>query len=246
MNPKRFSACFAFVAAGWLLASFAHAQDLPNMVDVAIVHVDIGMTDAFEAVQRDRVAKMKEEKAKRPRTIYSTVRGKTSEYRIVTPMDNYAYLDDPDQVGDAAWNANWVAQVTKFIHTREMVIAQVMKDHSNPSPETSPLASLITFTIREGKLSEFDQLVKDEWIPLRKKLGIPGPVVYRVRFGERSRRERVFAFPRENWANTDRPNQFLAKGGEQAQAIIDRIGPLIADSRSIVIRHRPDLSYAPE
>ncbi len=120
-----------------------------------------------------------------------------------------------------------------------------MKDRSNPWEGDSPMRLMVSVTIADGKLDQFDAVVKNEWMPLRKKLGLPGPIVYQPLYGERRRRLRVMASPLDDWASLDEPNPFIAKGGDAARAARAKLLENVVDSKWIVTQFRSDLSYVP-
>ena len=146
------------------------------MVDVGIVQVKPAMLGEWEALQKELVAEMKKAGAKAPRQVYQTIRGNNFEYHVVRPRTNWAEFDTPDTGGSSGSQQGWFSRVFKCIDSREALVAQVMKEHSNPPDTPAPMTTLITFTIAPGKLGEFDELVKSKWVPLRRKLGLAGPV----------------------------------------------------------------------
>ena len=235
----------ALLAAVVVLLPFpAAAQtELPNYITVGIVSVHPSMAAEWEAMQKERVAEYKKQGYKGTRHVYQTVQGNNAEYRVVTPLDKYADLDNANPFGSDSWRASWIARTQKYLRSREVLIVEVMKNLSLPADQPPSLSLLITNHVAPGKSSEYDEFIEKEFVPARKKHGLVGPVTYRVRFGERSRRLRILSFPIDNFGQFDTSSKFVQKGGDEARAILSKFGPLVTDSTWIIIRHRPELSY---
>ena len=82
---------------------------------------------------------------------------------------------------------------------------------------------------------------RERFNPAYKKAGFDGVYVYRVRYGD-SRNAWSVARVRDSWADLDESEPLSQTIGAQAR---EELQSLTSRMEWLMLRHRPDLSYAP-
>ena len=237
------------------VAPLTHAQDTGKAfqtpyTQVAIVQVKLNSTvvGQWEAAQRDYVEMCKKAAWPTRRQIWQVAQGNTSEFHIVTPLAKLSDLDGPNTPGSEAETALWVARASSCVESRRPVILENQEDLSIPLKEgrTPALLELIVREIKSGEAENFLKLRRDTMLPAYKKAGSNGIYVHRVRYGD-ARAKWIVARMRDSWADlgggAPLPRALGTAGFSQ---LGQQLGSMTTGTTEwLVLRHRPDLSYAP-
>lgn len=115
-----------------------------------------------------------------------------------------------------------------------------------PAAESSQLLQLTITTVRPGMGPQYTDLQIKETMPAQLKGGEAAREVWSSGvFGEPGRF--AFFYPRQSLANYDSPSPMTkALGTEGAAALALKITALTKESRTMLVRTRPDLSYRPD
>jgi hypothetical protein len=112
------------------------------------------------------------------------------------------------------------------------------------APQMPELLVLVSHAVQPGRAQEYETWVREELMPAVRRSDIANLVTNQVVFGTDSG-SWVYAAPIEGWQTLDGPTPIHEALGQQAaDAMLSRGEALLADSETIVLRFRPDLSSA--
>lgn len=182
---------------------------------------------------------------------WTSVFGDSYEMWFFAPLENFAALDKPTGIllkalgSQEAVNAHNDKARRLSFHVRQFVI-RVRPDLSyiKPDAPTPRLAVVSKIELLPGRAQEHEAYVKNDALPAVKKSGRSGQLRASVVFGGSG----MFNFaPEENFANLDKGSalrQVLGPEGVRKTQL--KLQGFLAQSETIVLAFRPDLSILPK
>ena len=221
----------------------------PQRFVVAVTHIKPDMIGTYEDLIKN-IANPALKKAGVPwRWTWATVSGQGFTRISVTPVANYAELDQPAPLqrglgadGVANYNAK-LRQTIESTHTYGVTLRQDLSIQSNSS--TPPAFAVIqAFQVAPGKGDEFTKSMTADYLPNYKKAGVKDFWVYATNFGAPGG-QIVTVRPISKFAELDQPG-LLNRAGLSAEAA-GQIGARRAAIASVidneVQRFVADLSF---
>jgi hypothetical protein len=227
----------------------APAQPPPQRIMVVVTHVKPDMLTTYEDLIKN-VANPALKKAGVPwRATWATASGQGFTRISVTPLANYAELDQPGALqralgvdGVANYNAK-LRPTIESTHTYAQTLRQDLSIVSNSSTPPA-LAVLQTFQIAPGKGDEFTSSMTSDYIPNYKKADVKDFWVYATNFGGPGG-QILTVRPIAKYADLDQPG-LLNRAGLSAEAAA-KIGARRAAVSAVIdnetVRFVPDLSF---
>ena len=234
------------VAVGALLCLPLSAQEDSGLVNIAIIDVKHDKSLDFETIQAE-AARSRKEAGLGPRIVWQVVRGPSQQYHIVTPIENFGQGDTPAET--TADTARWLSRVWQCIANRRFITSTLMSDLSIPAKEGRKrnLAVVILRELIPGKAGAYLAYMRDELKPAYEKAGIDGYYVYRNAYGMSGSRSWATVRLVDDWASLDQPSRLAASlGRAKATELQTKGGNMVARVERLVMRYRPDLSWAGE
>jgi len=159
------------------------APATPARNSVAIFHIKPDMvTDWTDLVKNEVLPAYK--KAGVPTfTTYQTVFGNSNEYVGVVPIDKYAVYDGPNplvQTLGATAAARLATKLRRCEDSVQIFIGNPLPALSNPPAGEMPAYGVFTrIRVADGKMQEYQDLMKAEILPIYKKANAPFTVTRR-------------------------------------------------------------------
>ena len=238
------------VMAAALAAAPTLAQSEPELVNLTTIEIRSDMTQEWEELQKELNEALKKA-GTTERRISQVVRGPTSQYFIVTPVDKFADFDEPGLLEKAlgeAGAARWVARVTKCVKERRVDTLGGRPDLSIPPEQgrTPTLVVVETYHNLPGRYPEYNDWLTNKWVPAQKQAGMNGVLYFRNAFGGGRRDWTVVTFV-DSWATFDGTYPVReALGEERFFELVSESSGMRSNGQRKVARLRPDLSIIPE
>ncbi len=175
MTTKRMITLFAGAAALASMFTFTSAAQTANtlMFRVTTTHVKPDMVTEWVDLQKNEVVPALKKGGVKSRTVFvSGLFGNSYEYTVVEPIESFAQFDSPspltkalDQPGARRLNE----KLRKCIVSQSSYVGNRWVDLSNVVEEPPKFIVSTRFRIAPGKMTDFQNLVKSELLPVYKK-----------------------------------------------------------------------------
>jgi hypothetical protein len=229
----------------------------PALNEVRVVRVKGDRIGEFESLLKELSATLSE--SNQPGfNVWRVEFGDLNTYHVVAPLQSFASIAEMQTppMEPAAW-ASWISRIESTIDSHKLSIARIHADLSvlpqqgpgaqqgqAAAPQMPELLVLVSHALQPGRAQEYQTWVREELMPAVRRSDIANLVTNQVVFGTDSG-SWVYAVPIEGWQTLDRPTPIHEALGQQAaDAMLSRGEALLADSETIVLRFRPDLSSA--
>jgi hypothetical protein len=178
--------------------------------------------------------------------------GKGFEYIFVSPIPNFAQYDNPQgpivrALGEEAARAHNAknARFTTSVHTYAL---RTRPDLSYEGKMDGPpnIGVVSRVRVAPGRNAEWENYIKNEFLPVIKKSNVPGYLVSQVAFGGDAN-EYITLTLHKNFAEIDQgPPAARVLGREGAMKLAQKIPPgVVVNVERSISRYRPDLSIMP-
>ena len=234
------------------LSTLCLAQSTPpaparNMV--AMTQVKPDMLNEWMDIQKEVNAVLKKIGVPR-RTVLRPVFGNTYEFISISPIENYAQMDNPSRftkaIGPEA-AARLFEKQRKCITGSRTFVATSIPDLSTPPDSPAPVTVSSRVRVAPGKAEDYQNFIKSEILPLYKKAKAEGKVlgysVSRRGFGASNSEFTVTTYY-SKFADLDGGNvlaRMLPQGG--AAKVFAKGTGLSTTIETVVRRRVADLSY---
>ena len=216
---------------------------------LATVEVKADMVLEFEALQKEYNAAAREAGVT-ARHISQVVRGRATEYYILTPVEAFADYDEPNVVapvmGEPDWT-QWVARISATLQDRRMDTIRARDDLSIPLADGRTPMFIVLRTVEHlpGQFPGYDTWLSENWVPALKNAGMNGVLFARNAFGGSNRLWYEATFI-DNWAALDSVHPvFRDQDDARARGVVGRGGSMTHAPSLTILRLRPDLSIQP-
>ena len=202
----------------------------------------------WEALQKEVTAAYKKVGVT-SRAVLQPVFGNLNEYISVTPLPKFAMMDGDGPL-ERALGAEGAAKL------RRRISAHVINQHRVASldvadlairtrtSEVLPYAMVTTYTLAPGKAQEFNDFMKNDYMPMLKKAEVANFWVSQTVFGGAGERVTVRLMKKLGEID-DGPIARRTLGAEGARALAAKSTGITTSTRTMIVRYRPDLSYEP-
>jgi hypothetical protein len=220
----------------------------PQFLGVNVVHVKPEMAVEWEEFQKKEVIPTLQKGGIRQRDAWRTLIGEQYEVAFVTPMANLAARDEPSPIVKALGEEGARAYGTKnrrFIASTRTFIIRTRPDLSYQPASSDPpkLAVLSSLSIAPGRLTDYENHVKTDVLPIQKKAQSLGYLVSQTVFGGDGN-EFVTLTLVNTFADLDKgPAAVRVLGAEGAAKLSAKAAGIISRTERIVIRYEPELSF---
>jgi hypothetical protein len=235
-----------------ILDAQAPSQAPPVRIRVQVTHVKADMVQQWQNLVRTEAipAQKKAGVAWRHTWQDGGPFGEGATFYSIQPITNLAQFDQPSAVSrgmSADAFAKYQARLTPMIVSTRAWIDTLQPNESADSGAKSmqPLAVVSTWQVLPGKIAEFMELWRTEYLPRYKKAGVRDVWVYASNYGGPLGQVTIVR-PISKYAELDQTPGLLQRGGltpEAAGKINARRATLVSAAQQTVVRYLPDLSY---
>ena len=177
--------------------------------------------------------------------------GDAFEYIIVAPIDKLAQFDGPSPLEQGLGRegfAAWQAKASRLVTSVRRYVMRTRPDMSYEGKMTGPpkLAVVNSVYVAPGRSQDYENYIKNEYLPVIKQAQVAGYWVAETVFGGHAN-EFVTLTLRDNFADIDKgPVAVQVLGAEGARKLSQKLpaGTVARMERSLV-RYVPELSIMP-
>ena len=220
----------------------------PQLLGVNVVHVKPEMALEWEEFQKKEVIPTLQKGGIRQRDAWRTAIGEAYEIAFVTPMANMAVRDEPNPIVKALGEESaraYAAKNRRFIASSRTFVIRTRPDlsYAPTSNEPPKLAVLSSLSIAPGRITDYENHVKTDVLPIQKKAESMGYLVSQTIFGGDGS-EFVTLTLVNSFADLDKgPAAVRVLGAEAAAKLSAKSAGIISRTERIVIRYDPELSF---
>ena len=220
----------------------------PQLLGVNVVHVKPEMALEWEEFQKKEVMPTLQKGGIQQRDAWRTAIGEAYEIAFVTPMANLAARDEPSPIVKALGEEGaraYGAKNRRFIASSRSFVIRTRPDLSYQSTSSEPpkLAVLSSLSIAPGRITDYENHVKTDVLPIQKKAQSLGYLVSQTIFGGDGS-EFVTLTLVNTFADLDKgPAAVRVLGPEGAAKLSAKSAGIISRTERIVIRYDPELSF---
>lgn len=229
-------------------------QPMPKRerINVTIVSVKPEMTTDFEnLIKNEYNPGITKGGAKWSDVWRSAAFGNAFDYVFVGPIDSFAQFDGVSPLMKGLGKegaAAWFAKAGKMVTNVHSTAYEVRDDLSYFTKMTGPpkMAVITYISVAPGRSAEFENFIKNDFLPVIKQSGIAGYWVNKTMFGG-DVNEYVTVALHDNFAELEKgPPTFRVLGQDGAMKLMQKlpVGVVVHQER-IFSRYVPELSYRP-
>jgi len=224
------------------------AAAAPQFMTVNVVHVKPEMAVEWEEFQKKETIPTLQKAGIQQRDAWRTVFGENYEVAFVTSMGSLAVRDEPNPIVKALGEEGartYAAKNRRFIASSRSLVIRTRPDlsYAPPSSEPPKLAVLSSLSIAPGHMTDYENHVKTDVLPIQKKAQSLGYLVSQTIFGGDGN-EFVTLTLVNSFADLDKgPAAVRVLGADGAAKLSAKTSGIITRSERIVIRYDPELSF---
>ena len=228
------------------------AAPTPELLNITVVSVKPGMNAEFQDLIKNTTNPGLKKGGLVWRTVWQSTAagGDAFEYVLVSPVGKFAEYDGPGALekglgaqGFAAWQTKASTMVTSVC--RLIVRTRPELSFERQPPGQPKLAVVTSIHVAPNRNSDFENFVKNDYIPVMKQAQVTYLVSQTIFGGDAN--EYVTLTLRDSFADLDKgPVTVQALGQEGSQKLMQKIpaGTVVHVERSL-LRIMPDLSFMP-
>ena len=220
----------------------------PQLLGVNVVHVKPELALEWEEFQKKETIPTLQKAGIRQRDAWRTAIGEAFEVAFLTPMANLAARDEPNPMvkvlGEEGARA-YAAKNRRLIAGSRSFVIRTRPDLSYAPTSTEPpkLGVLSSLSIAPGRITDYENHVKTDVLPIQKKAQSLGYLVSQTIFGGDGS-EFVTLTLVNSFADLDKgPAAVRVLGPEGAAKLSAKSVGIISRTERIVIRYDPELSF---
>jgi hypothetical protein len=220
----------------------------PQFLGVNVVHVKPELALEWEEFQKKETIPMLQKAGIRERDAWRTAIGEAYEVAFVTPMANLAVRDEPNPMVKALGEEGaraYAAKNRRFIASSRSFVIRTRPDlsYAPTSSEPPKLAVLSSLSIAPGRVTDYENHVKTDMLPIQKRAQSLGYLVSQTIFGGDGS-EFVTLTLVNSFADLDKgPPAVRVLGAEGAAKLSAKSAGIISRTERIIIRYDPELSF---
>jgi hypothetical protein len=222
-------------------------------IDITFISVKPEMVSDFENMFKTDINPALAKAGVKSSDVWRTaVFGGEFDFVIVSPMDNFAQYDgeSPLMRGmDREALAAWYARATKMVNGVRTAAYEYRPELSHQTNLAAPpKMAVVTFlTVAPGRNTEFENFVKNDWLPALRQTDVKNYWVHQTMYGG-DINEYLIVTPQENFAELDKGHPIARVIGREAfLKMIQRLptGVVVRQQR-MISRYASGLSYRPQ
>jgi hypothetical protein len=226
----------------------AEGPAAPQLLSIMVVHVKPETALEWAEFYKKETIPTLQKGGVQQREAWRTAVGESGEVAFVTPMANLAVRDEPNPIVKALGEEGaraYFAKYTRFIASSRSFIIRTRPDlsYEPTSKEPPKLAVLSSLSIAPGRITDYENHVKTDVLPIQKKAQSLGYLVSQTIFGGDGN-EFVTLTLVNSFADLDKgPAATRVLGPEGAAKLSAKTAGIITHTERIVIRYDPELSF---
>ena len=221
----------------------------PSLLWVNVTRVKPDMTQEWEKIQQNEFTPALKKGGVPFREVWQTAMfGDPFEYALVTPIQKFAQFDGPSALvkaldkDGAATLLNKVRRCVADTHGSAVRFRPDLSIMGNM--QEAELAVISTVRVASGRSQDFENWLKNDYVPALKKAEPAGYMVHQTVFGGNAN-DWVTLLLIKKFGDLDAgPMLNRAVGEEAASKIIAKAAGIVISLERSVSRHRADLSYS--
>lgn len=176
--------------------------------------------------------------------------GNGFEYVMVAPIDNFAQYDQPAPIEKGMGNGivAYRAKFRKMINGNRTTVIESRPDLSLlPPAGTVPKMAVVAYVqVAQNRNAEYENFIKNEWLPVVKQSGVAYYLVYQTLLGGNVN-EYITVTAHENYAELEKgPPPFRVLGQEGGMKLMQKMPVGVVEKlERVVMRFNPELSFRP-
>lgn len=155
-----------------IFASACFAQTENPKFRVVVQHIKPDMYNEWRDMQINEVLPALKKAGVKSHTVYRNFFGDTWEFVTIEPIDKYADFDSPSPLAKAlepAPLARLAAKLNKCVSSSTSYVITRQADLMNPSEAPMPVMVSTRYRVNPGKMEDFRNIVKNDYLPVYKK-----------------------------------------------------------------------------
>lgn len=223
----------------------------PQFMDVTVVTVKPDMAMEFENLIKNEYKPGFTKGGGTVSDVWQMAFGSAFEYVFVQPVGKFADMDGPSPLekGMGKQGAGaFFAKASKMVTGVKSYIIRARPDLSfTPDAKWQPKMAVVSHVqVAQGRENEFENFIKNEWMPVVKKSGVPGYLVSQVVFGGNVN-EYITLVLQESFTELDKGAPPIRVLGQEGAMKLQQKLPAGTVTRleRYVIRYNPELSVMP-
>lgn len=231
----------------------AQAQETPSLLYFGTATVKPDMLQEWEDLHKTEVIPALK-KAGVPPWVdmwQTAIFGDTYAFVTVAPVPNFAVFDSPHPALKALGPEVFTRLVNKLrkcvVSSRSQAV-RFREDLSIVTEMQEPpkIAVVTTVRVTPGRHSDFENLLKSDFLPALRKLDLKGYYVHQTIFGG-SRYDWTFVALHDKFADFDAgPLLVRAMGEEGTAKFLQKVTGIVQSVDFVVVRYRAELSFREE
>jgi hypothetical protein len=254
--------CFLFLTALLCAAIFVQplfgqttstaSQQAPSRIEITIVSAKPEMTMEFENLVKNELNPALAKAGVKWLDVWQTAGfGNEFDYVFVSPIENYAQFDGQSPLVKALGKegaAAWYAKASKMVNNVRTMSYIVRDDLSHNTKMTAlpKMAVVSRVSVAPGRNAEFENFIKNDYLPPTKQSGIAGYWVSQLQFGGNVN-EYLTVTLHENFAELEKgppPGRVLGRDG--LMKLMQKMpNGVVLHQERIFARFNPELSFRP-
>ncbi|MCA1593518.1 MAG: hypothetical protein LC754_12880 [Acidobacteria bacterium] len=221
-----------------------------NLLSMTVVRVRPEMDAAFRNLMKTKTNPALKRGGMKWRDVWQTATfGNLYEYLIVAPVENFAQYDEPSAIeralGKAGYDA-WRLEAGRLVTDAHTSAAAFRSDLSYETEMKGPpkMGVVSVYHVAPGRTGNFEETLKEDYLPVIKRSGIGGYWVSQTMFGGDPNEYLTLAL-HENYKEIDKgPPVRRVLGAEKGEELIRKLlKDNVTHVERSVIRFIPELSF---
>jgi hypothetical protein len=219
-----------------------------QLLGVTVTHIKPELLTEWQEWQKSEVMPTLQKGGVKQRDAWQTVIGESFEYAMVTPLENFAQRDGQSPIVKALGEQGaqaYGAKNRRFVTSvRTFVIAERPDLSYAPERKEPPTLGVLSITsIVPGRVTDYENHVKTDVLPLQKQAQSLGYLVSQTVFGGDGN-EFVSMTLVNSFADFDKgPAAVRVLGAAGAAKLATKAAGIIAHTERTVCRYDPNLSF---
>jgi len=187
----------AALALGYVAAAQTPTPQAPNasarppgsqLFNVTVVHIKPELLTEWQEWQKSEAIPTLQKGGVKERNVWQTVIGEGFEYAMLTPIENFAQRDGQNPIVKALGEQGaqaYAAKNRRFLSSSRTLVIATRPDLSyTPERKEPPTLGVLTLSsIAPGRMTDYENHVKTDVLPMQKQAQAPGYYVSQTIFG---------------------------------------------------------------
>lgn len=221
----------------------------PVAYQVSVVQIKSGMRQEYLDFRKaETLPALKKAGVKEAGVWATTMFGQSGEYIFATPMESLAQFDEPGPIRRALGEEGARAHNTRqarFIETARTYAISLRPELSlTPKAGTALMLAIhTTIRIAPGRRAEYENIIKNDVLPILKKAEVKGYLLYRVVLGGDANEYHSLLLV-DSFAEAQKTSQALNQEG--FGKLEPKAAGIVTHTETAMIRYVPEQSIRPD